>query len=74
MILEHDKDESLLFQENSELDIPNVPEPHLPEGILPKEIRILVERRREVKKLMNSHGVPEWKKQQVGIFLFAAFC
>uniref|UniRef100_A0A914WTA6 DNA polymerase n=1 Tax=Plectus sambesii TaxID=2011161 RepID=A0A914WTA6_9BILA len=54
-------------QENSELDIPNVPEPGLPEGILPKEIRILVERRREVKKLMNAQGLPEWKKQQYDI-------
>lgn len=56
------------LQENSEIDIPNVPDPSLPEGILPKEIRILVERRREVKKLMNAHGLPDWKKQQVSLF------
>lgn len=43
--------------------------PELPtdtnEGILPREIRALVERRREVKKLMKSERLTEQQRQQV---------
>ncbi|KJH48178.1 DNA polymerase, partial [Dictyocaulus viviparus] len=45
--------------------IPDVPSSNLAEGILPCEIRGLVERRREVKKLMNE--APLIKKRQYDI-------
>ena len=40
--------------ENDEEDLPEVPDPSLPPGILPTEIRKLVERRRQVKGMMKT--------------------
>lgn len=38
------------------------------EGILPREIRNLVERRREIKKLMTETRISEQQRQQVSKF------
>ncbi|VDM56386.1 unnamed protein product [Angiostrongylus costaricensis] len=46
-------------------ELPNVPSSNLAEGILPCEIRGLVERRRQVKKLMKE--APEAKRKQYDI-------
>ena len=43
--------------------VPDVPEDTANKGILPRLIRTLVNRRREVKKLMKSKGVTEEQKQ-----------
>ncbi|CAG2165802.1 unnamed protein product [Oppiella nova] len=50
--------------ENTEEYIPDLPDADLPEGILPNEIKKLVESRREVKKLMcNPDLTPDLKQQ-----------
>jgi DNA polymerase alpha subunit A len=51
-------------------EIPNIPESGIPEGILPREIRKLVELRREVKKLMKLPGLSSTKREQVSHFSF----
>lgn len=50
----------------SDADIPDLPADS-EEGILPREIRILVERRREVKKLMKSDKISEQQRTQYDI-------
>lgn len=43
----------IISQVEEEEEIPELPDPSLEMGILPKEIRKLVERRRQVKQLMK---------------------
>lgn len=46
-----------LQQEDDPDEIPEIPDSSLEMGILPKEIRKLVERRRQVKQLMKQQDV-----------------
>uniref|UniRef100_A0A914C0B3 DNA polymerase n=1 Tax=Acrobeloides nanus TaxID=290746 RepID=A0A914C0B3_9BILA len=59
-----------------EADLPKFPDASTPEGILPREIRTLVQRRREVKKLMkeckpNSEQYIQYDIRQIGLKLTA---
>lgn len=45
--------QTIILQDGEEEEIPELPDPSLEMGILPKEIRKLVERRRQVKQLMK---------------------
>lgn len=47
----------LLQQEDEAEEIPEIPDPSLEMGILPKEIRKLVERRKQVKQLMKQQDL-----------------
>uniref|UniRef100_A0A915BCS9 DNA polymerase n=3 Tax=Parascaris univalens TaxID=6257 RepID=A0A915BCS9_PARUN len=49
-----------------ESEVPELPSDKN-EGILPREIRVLVERRRDVKKLMSSEKLSEHQRQQYNI-------
>ena len=57
----------MLFLQDSD-EVPPVPDGGLPEGVLPKEIRQLVERRREVKKLLKTEHNDVKRKQVRNIF------
>ena len=58
---------SLLSQDDVE---PDLPEPNLEPGILPTEIRKLVESRREVKKLMKIPDLSPDLRMQVIFFCY----
>lgn len=46
--------------------MPEIPDPNLDMGILPKEIRKLVERRKQVKQLMKQQDINPDVYMQVG--------
>lgn len=60
-----------VFHRQSEVSneeyIPELPSPELEPGILPTEIKKLVDSRREIKKLMNQPGISNELKQQYDI-------
>ena len=47
--------------------IPEIPDSGLELGVLPTEIRKLVQRRRQVKQLMKTPGISKEQHTQVGI-------
>ncbi|KAI9485969.1 MAG: DNA polymerase family B-domain-containing protein [Benjaminiella poitrasii] len=53
-------------QDNGEEKVPEIPDDTLPQGILPRLIRTLVDRRRQVKSLMNDN-IPEAEYMQYDI-------
>lgn len=58
------------LQKNDDEDwIPGVPDSDLPAGILPTEIRRLVERRKQVKQLMKTPDLNQDLKLQVSLHL-----
>lgn len=46
-----------VYQEEEQEQIPELPDPSLDMGILPREIRKLVERRKQVKQLMKQQDL-----------------
>lgn len=53
-------------QEDDSEEVPEIPDPNLDMGILPKEIRKLVERRKQVKQLMKQQDINPDAYMQVG--------
>lgn len=53
-------------QEDESEEVPEIPDPNLDMGILPKEIRKLVERRKQVKQLMKQQDINPDAYMQVG--------
>lgn len=53
-------------QEDESEEVPEIPDPNLDMGILPKEIRKLVERRKQVKQLMKQQDISPDAYMQVG--------
>lgn len=53
-------------QEDESDEVPEIPDPNLDMGILPKEIRKLVERRKQVKQLMKQQDINPDVYMQVG--------
>lgn len=53
-------------QQDESEEVPEIPDPNLDMGILPKEIRKLVERRRQVKQLMKQQDINPDVYMQVG--------
>lgn len=53
-------------QEDESEEVPEIPDPNLDMGILPKEIRKLVERRKQVKQLMKQQDINPDVYMQVG--------
>lgn len=53
-------------QEDESEEVPEIPDPNLDLGILPKEIRKLVERRKQVKQLMKQQDINPDAYMQVG--------
>lgn len=47
----------MFFQDEEQEQIPELPDPNLDMGILPREIRKLVERRKQVKQLMKQQDL-----------------
>lgn len=57
-----------VHQDGEQEQIPELPDPNLEMGILPKEIRKLVERRKQVKQLMKQQDLNPDLVLQVSIF------
>lgn len=55
-----------MAQEDESEEVPEIPDPNLDMGILPKEIRKLVERRKQVKQLMKQQDINPDLYMQVG--------
>lgn len=53
-------------QEDETEEVPEIPDPSIDMGILPKEIRKLVERRKQVKQLMKQQDINPDVYMQVG--------
>lgn len=63
--------------DNSEENLPPLPEESNERGVLPKVIKSLVERRRQVKKLMKSQSNPEKREEVCSWFFYESlheFC
>ena len=56
-----------MFQDNEER-VPDIPDSGLPQGILPKLLASLVDRRRQVKRLLKDPHIAESVRMQVGYF------
>ena len=54
-----------MFQDNEER-VPDIPDSGLPQGILPKLLASLVDRRRQVKRLLKDPHIAESVRMQVG--------
>lgn len=70
--------QTIILQDGDQEEIPELPDPSLEMGILPKEIRKLVERRRQVKQLMKQPDLnPDLYLQvcitRTNIYLFNVF-
>lgn len=60
-----------VFKDEEQEQIPELPDPNLDMGILPREIRKLVERRKQVKQLMKQQDLNSDLVLQVNLFTAA---